>query len=215
MKDLALTQMFQIGSWERVEVLDMAGVSTLSLSSTSSDISKAVDVTVNGVSSPSIVSSGPFKLLAQVPDLIKGKLINNIEVRMRRKTTTRISRLTFQADYLSDVSGLTRLVQSFSVNLLRRKERGKLGSDKIPAGNLRALIGSNISTEQEATEAVATAVDTVTEMMIRFQDPLADASETLQGTNLLSVSVAKGGDITAEIRLRNRGGRSAQFAMEL
>jgi len=204
----------QVIAWDRVEVADVGGIQTLVLSSESDDISKAVEVVVDGVASPSLVSATPYQLLAQVPDLIQGKLIHNIEVRTKRRTLTRVSRLTFEADYLNEAKGLARLVQAFAVNLLRRRERGKLGSDQIPAGGLSSLIGTNLESQDQASRAVAEAVSNVTDQMKQRQNPLASPSETIQDANLISVSMTQIGDISAEIRLVTRSNKPAQFAME-
>lgn len=147
-------------------------------------------VTINGVESTFIIESDS-KILAEVPDPIKGDTIGTVAVIAERPSTDRSSILQLElGKSFKSIVGIEKLVQLFTKILLQTP-----GSDIFNpqiGGGLSKVIGTlyGLSDSRRIASAAVSAVDKAANDILRMQskDHRIPADERLLSANVENVS---------------------------
>lgn len=183
------------------------------------DLSKAVTVYINEISSPEFLIVSKKKIWAQLPDAASGR-IRTVEVVSSGFTkTNRPSKVLFEiGNKTKTVTGILKLVQLFTKWMLQTP-----GSDIFNpsrGGGLQDIAGK-VSTTRKMEPILATitkAIDVTSEQMRSAQANIRGlpSNERLLGANLLEMNVIQEQmEARARISLKSVAGESAVTSLQL
>lgn len=168
------------------------GVRPLTLDVTGLDFRTIDEVTINGISSPTVVVVSKTRLLAQVPaELQSSFVLQSLNVTSRKLTLSSKSQITFRVGRTpSKVRGILRLVQLF-LKILLTTPGTDIFSPRIGAAALKN-IGKNFGAEQGGTivsdfvVAVATAARQI--VAIQSREPSIPRGERLLSAKVIAAN---------------------------
>lgn len=189
------------------------GVAPLTLDVIGKDFRSVDEVRVNDVLSPSVVVMSPTRLLAQVPDSVKGGRVTSVTVLSSQLTLNEKTLLRFRLGISpKKVSGLLRLVQLF-VKVLFTTPGRDIFAPKLGGGALRNL-GRSFSRAQGSglVADFVIAVQQTSKQIISIQarDPAIPREERLLAAKMISADFNRQEEaLVAGVELTNQTGRSA------
>ena len=183
------------------------------------DLSKAITVYINEISSPEFLIVSKKKIWAQLPKAAQSE-IRTVEIASSGFTKTSTpSRVTFEiGNKTSTVSGILKLVQLFTKWMLQTP-----GSDifnPTRGGGLQDIAGKVTSTRkmEPMLATITRSIDTTSEQIRSAQAAVRGlpSDERLLGANLLELNVIEDQmEARARVGLRSVAGESAVTSLQL
>lgn len=201
------------------QVTNVPGAAIRTLDILGDDFRSVDDVLMNEVVSPSVVVLSKTRLLAEVPDALKGSSITSISVLSRRLVITPRSYIRFRIGAsASKTSGILRLMQLF-LKVLFTTPGTDIFSPKTGGGALVHL-GQSVGIEQgsDVTSSLVISVDATARQLVQIQ---GRNQATPLDERLLSAKVASAGfnknetALVASIELLSMAGNAAVARLEV
>lgn len=174
---------------------------------------------MNEVPSPSFVILGKTRLLAEVPDVLKGGTVTSILVLSRRIVITPRSFIRFRIGHRpSKTRGVLRLMQLFLKQLLTTPGTD-IFAPKLGGGALRKL-GQSVSVEEGAdiVSGFIISVDNTARQIIQIQgrNQSIPPDERLLSAKVISAGFNKNETaLVASVGLLSQAGKSAVAQFEM
>lgn len=183
------------------------------------DFRSVDEVLMNEVPSPSFVVLSKTRLLAEVPDAMKGATISSISVLSRKLIMTRRSYIRFRiGTTASKTRGIQRLTQVF-LKVLLTTPGTDIFAPKI-GGGILAHLGQSISVE-DGSDIVASfivSVDSAAKQLVQIQgrNQALPPDERLLSAKVLSAGFNKNETaIIGSVELTSHAGKSAVARVDL
>jgi hypothetical protein len=215
--DLGVVEPQELLRVSEIRVVPALAVRTLDI--VGEDFQSVDEVLVNDVPSPDVVVLGPTRLLAEVPDAVKGSTVTSVTVLSRRLALSDKSFIRFRVSPTSSkVRGELGLMQKF-LKLLFTTPGTDIFAPKLGGAGLRTL-GQNFGKEEGAdiVSSFIVSVETTKRQMIQLQsrNPSLPPDE-----RLLSASVVQAGfnrnetALVVSVEILSQAGRQAKARLEL
>lgn len=183
------------------------------------DFSKAYEVYINEIKSPSVVISNNQTLLAQIPPSEVSAPIRSIVVVSSRLMQIERSKIMFRiGDDPKSVDGFERLIQSF-LKIMLQSTNSDIFSPKL-GGNLLGAVGRLISnpSNQTLTTDFTLAVSRARQQIMALQvgDPTLNLNERLAFAKVIEVKfVPNELALLGRIHIGNQAGRQSAVGLGL